>query len=147
MPEAERGDLLRAYTRRLLASDPSVQQAATRHWIDYERALMGEAPLASVPDARQMAKTAVLAHYLAQSCFVDAAELLADCARLRHLPAVIVQGSDDPVCPPRTAERLHRAWPEAEWQLVVGGRHGATAPDIAAACIGALQRVADRCII
>jgi len=144
VPAAERGDLLHAYTRRLLDGDQSIRQAAARRWLDYERALMDEAPLAGVPDVRQLAKTAVLAHYLAQSCFVDTAELLADCSLFRHLPAVIVQGSDDPVCPPRTAERLHRAWPEAEWQLVAGGRHGASAPDIAAACIAALGRVVSR---
>ena len=144
VPAAERGDLLHAYTSRLLSRDLSVRQGAARHWLDYERALMGEAPLDRIPDARQLAKTAVLAHYLAQRCFVDDAELLASCACFRHLPAVIVQGSEDPVCPPRTAMRLHRAWPEAEWRLVAGGRHGASTPDIAAACIAALGRVASR---
>ena len=142
VPEDEREDLLRAYTSRLLSGNFPVRAAAARHWLDYERALMGEAPLDTAPDARQLAKTAVQAHYLAQRCFVDATELLADIGCIRHISTVIVQGSDDPVCPPRTAERLHRAWPEAQWQLVAGGRHGALAPDMAAACIAALERLA-----
>ncbi len=144
VPASERGHLLHAYTRRLLDNELAVRQSAARHWIDYERALMGEAPLTAVPDARQLAKTAVQAHYLAQSCFIDSAGLLADCSNFRHLPAIIVQGSDDPVCPPVAAERLHRAWPEAKLQIVPGGRHSALAPDMAAACIAALNTLADQ---
>ena len=142
VPPEERADLLQAYTRRLLAGDRLVRLSAAHRWLDYERALMGEAPLAGEPDARQLAKCAVQAHYLAQRCFVDAEQLLADCALLRDIPGVIVQGSADPVCPPRSAERLRRAWPEAQWRLVAGGGHGASAPDIAAACVEALHGLA-----
>ena len=144
VPEPERSDLLRAYTTRLLASDPAIRLTAARHWLDYERALMGEAPLAAAPDERQLAKVAILAHYLANHCFSDPAALLAGCAGLRHIPAAIVQGTLDPVCPPCTAERLHRAWPEAEWLPVAGGGHNALAPEMAAACMAALDRVARR---
>ncbi|HJW56916.1 MAG TPA: prolyl aminopeptidase [Burkholderiaceae bacterium] len=140
MPEAERGDLLRAYTSRLLDSDP----AAARRWLDYERALMGEPPLADAPDARQLAKTVIQAHYLANRCFSDLDVLLAGCAGLHHLPAVIVQGSRDAVCPPRAAERLHRALPQAKWMAVETGGHNALAADMAAACIAALDYVARR---
>lgn len=105
---------------------------------------MGEAPLAVMPDARQLAKTAVQAHYLSHRCFVNDVQLLADCTILRHIPTVIVQGGEDPVCPPRTAERLYRALPDADWRLVAGGRHGALVPDMAAACIDALARLAGR---
>lgn len=148
VPPAERHDLLRAYTRRLLSGDALVRLPAARRWLDYERALMGEAPLAAGPDARQLAKCAIQAHYLAHGCFIDAVELLAERSHLRadfrSIPAVIVQGSADPVCPPRAAERLRRAWPEAQWRPVAGGRHGALAPDIATACIDALEELAAR---
>jgi proline iminopeptidase len=140
MPAAERNDLLNAYTGRLLDGDP----AAARHWLDYERALMGEPPLAGAPTARQLDKTMVQAHYLANGCFSDPAALLASCGNLHHLPAAIVQGSRDLVCPPRTAELLHRALPQAEIVAVPTGGHSALAADMAAACIAALGRVAER---
>lgn len=140
VPEAERGDLLSAYTSRLLDFDP----AAAHRWLNYERALMGEPPLAEAPDAQQLAKAVIQAHYLANGCFSDPDALLACCAGLRHLPAVIVQGSRDTVCPPRTAERLHRALPQAEWLAVEAGGHNALAADMAAACIVALDWVAER---
>lgn len=140
----ERNDLSAAYCRRLLARNPAWHRTAARGWLDYERALMGEAPLAAPPNRRQLAKARLQAHYLAHGCFTRAARLLAGCARLSHLPAAIVHGSRDPVCPPRTALSLHRAWPQALWRPVVGGRHGALAPAMATACIQALDEVVSR---
>ncbi|HJV49878.1 MAG TPA: prolyl aminopeptidase [Noviherbaspirillum sp.] len=138
IPEEERGDLLRAYTSRLLAGDT----AAARRWLDYERALMGEPPLSDVPDARRLAKTMIQAHYLTHACFSDVAEVLASCSRLRNLPVCIVQGRRDTVCPPRAAERLQRALPHAVLRHVEAGGHNALAADMAAVCIAALASVA-----
>lgn len=138
IPEDERGDLLHAYTTRLLAGDA----VAARCWLDYERALMGEPPLSDMPDARRLAKTMIQAHYLAHACFSDVAEVLASCSRLRHVPACIVQGRRDTVCPPRVAERLQRALPHAVLQHVEAGGHNALAADMAGACIVALDSVA-----
>lgn len=140
----ERSDLTAAYCRRLLARDLPTRRAAARGWLDYERALMGEAPLAAPPNRRQLAKARLQAHYLAHGCFTRAARLLAGCARLRHLPAAIVHGSRDPVCPLRTAQALHRAWPEASWRPVAEAGHSAFAPAMAAACLTALDEVASR---
>ncbi|WP_052452138.1 prolyl aminopeptidase [Noviherbaspirillum autotrophicum] len=140
IPPHERDDLLRAYTARLLAYDAG----AARRWLDYERALMGEAPLADAPDARRLAKTAIQAHYLSNGCFSDPDALLAGCAALRHLPVCIVQGRRDAVCPPDAARRLHRALPQAELIEVENGGHNALAPEMAAACIASLERLAGR---
>ena len=142
-PQAE-DDLLAAWCRRTLAGRPATQRAAARHWLDHERALMGEPPLPGPPDARELAKARIQAHYLAHGCFTDAARLLAACAALRHLPAAIVHGADDPVCPPATARALHRALPEADYVEIPGAGHAGLAPEMATACIAALDRVATR---
>lgn len=140
-PEARR-NLAAAYCRRLLGRNPAPRRSAARSWLDYERALMGEPPLAAPPNRRQLAKARLQAHYLAHNCFTQAERLLTGCARLSHLPAAIVHGTRDPVCPLRTAQALHRAWPQARWYPVAGGRHDAFAPVMAAACIKALDAVA-----
>jgi len=143
VPAAERGDLLAAYARRVLAADPAIAVPATSAWLDYERALMGEPPLMEAPDACQLAKARIQLHYLSHQCFVAPGQLLAGIDRLRHIPATIVQGMADPVCPPHVAERLHRAWPEATWLPVAGAGHGGLSPAIARACIKALGWVAE----
>ena len=52
-------------------------------------------------------------------------QLLDDVGRIRHIPAVIVQGRYDVVCPMRSAWDLHRAWPEAELRIVPDAGHSA----------------------
>ncbi|WP_265948868.1 prolyl aminopeptidase [Dechloromonas sp. A34] len=143
MPAGERGDLLAAYTRRILGDDLLVATAAAHAWLDYERAQMGEAPLTAAPDAVQLAKARIQLHYLSNHCFLNPGQLLAGVDRLRHIPATIVQGMADPVCPPHIAEKLHRAWPEATWMPVAGAGHGGLSPPIAKACIKALGWVAE----
>ncbi|MBX3684484.1 MAG: alpha/beta hydrolase, partial [Thauera sp.] len=100
--------------------------------------------LATPPDARELAKARIQAHYLAHGCFTDAARLLATCAALRQLPAAIVHGAEDPVCPPATARALHHAWPAADYVEVAGAGHSGLDAAIAAACVAALDRVAER---
>jgi proline iminopeptidase len=143
MPEAERADLLAAYARRILSGDPVASIAATRAWHNYERALMGEPPLAQALDSVQLAKARIQMHYLTQQCFLSPGELLAGVERLRHLPAVIVQGMADPVCPPAIARQLYRAWPEATWMPLPGAGHGGLTQPVAKACIKALGWVAE----
>lgn len=138
MPAAERDDLLSAYARRILADDQWLALPAARAWLDYERALMGEPALSDVPDAVQLAKVRIQLHYLTHHCFLNPGQLLAGIDRVRHIPATIVQGMADPVCPPSIAQKLHRAWPEATWLPVAGAGHGGLSPPIARACIKAL---------
>lgn len=143
VPAAERSDLLGAYARRILDDDPAIAAPAARAWLDYERAQMGEAPLSEAPDAVQLAKARIQLHYLTHHCFLNPGQLLAGVERLRHIPTTIVQGMDDPVCPPHIAKSLHRAWPEATWMPVAGAGHGGLSPPIAKACIKALGWVAE----
>ena len=55
-------------------------------------------------------------HYFVHGAFsTRARDLLKNVGRIRHIPAVIVQGRYDVVCPMETAWALHRAWPEADF--------------------------------
>ena len=55
--------------------------------------------------------------------------------RLRHIPAVIVHGRYDIVCPVMSAWDLHNAWPEAELRIIADAGHAATEPGIASALV------------
>lgn len=140
VPEAERDDLLAAYARRVLSEEPQVAMPAARAWLDYERALTGAPPLPGMPAAGQLARVRIQLHYLIHHCFLNPGQLLAGVDRLRHIPASIVQGMADPLCPPQVAQKLHRAWPEATWMPVAG--QGGLSPPIIRACIKALGWVA-----
>lgn len=143
LPPAERSDLLAACARRILGNDPAEAARVGQAWLDFERALLDEAPLGRLPDEREMAKLRIQMHYLTSDCFLMPGQLLAGVEHLRHLPAAIVQGLADPVCPPQTAEALHRAWPEATWFPIAHAGHGGLSPPVARACIKALGWVAE----
>lgn len=138
LPSSEQGDPLTAFARRILGDDPEAAAQAARLWLNYQRQLVGKAPLDGALDAIQLARARIQMHYLTRDCFLVPGQLLAGIARIHHLPAVIVQGLADPVCPPIAAETLHKAWPEATWVPVASAGHDALSPAMARACIKAL---------
>jgi proline iminopeptidase len=67
--------------------------------------------------------------------------LLARIDRIRAIPATIVQGRYDMVCPIMSADDLARAWPEANYIIVPDAGHSAMEPGIRAALVGAMERL------
>ena len=62
-------------------------------------------------------------------CWLEAPrDLLGNVAKIRDIPAVIVQGRYDVVCPMESAWALHRAWPEADFRVVADAGHAASEP-------------------
>ena len=86
-----------------------------------------------------LARARVQLHYLRALCFLTDTPLLGEVERFRHIPAVIIQGRYDMICPPVTADELHRAWPEAEFVMVPDAGHSAMEPGIIAALISATE--------
>ena len=136
IPEAERGDLLAAYYRRLTSDDPSVRQEAARAWSVWEGSTSCLFPNLELiaktgGDEFSLAFARIECHYFTNRGFFSRdAQLLEDVGRIRHLPAVIVQGRYDVVCPMESAWALHRAWPEADLRLVADAGHSALEPGI-----------------
>ena len=70
-------------------------------------------------------------HYFVNGCFLKTEnQLLENINRIRHIPAVIVQGRYDVITPMKNAWELHRAWPEAELKIVSTAGHASLDPDI-----------------
>ena len=143
LPRAERDDPLASLGRRILGVPGDSAADAARVWLDYQRAWLGKPPLDAPLDAMQLARARIQMHYLTRNCFLMPGQLLAGLDRIRHLPAVIVQGMADPVCPPGVAEQLHRAWPDATWVPVPDAGHEVLSPAVARACIKGLGWVAE----
>ncbi|OSQ40840.1 prolyl aminopeptidase [Thalassospira mesophila] len=67
-------------------------------------------------------------HYFVNLGFFGDVPLLTGIDKIRHLPATIIQGRYDLVCPPVNAFDLARAWPEAEMVIVDDAGHAASEP-------------------
>ncbi|MBU6476818.1 MAG: prolyl aminopeptidase [Xanthomonadaceae bacterium] len=148
IPEAERGNMIEAYWRRLDSNDEAMQLAAARAWSAWEG---GSTTLVHDPDTpgdfdephKAVSLARLEAHYFRHGMFLEPGQLLRVIDRIRHIPAVIVHGRYDIICPVKTAFELHQAWPEAEFHIVLAG-HSASDPAIVDKLVEATDRFADR---
>jgi len=138
----ERGDLLAAYQRRLTDPDPAVHVPAARAWSLYEGACATLLPdpesLATFKDdAVAVGLGRIEAHYFATETWFEDRPILDHIDAIRHLPAILIQGRYDIVCPIVTADALARAWPEARYVIVPDAGHLEHEPGIRAARLAA----------
>ena len=145
IPEGERGDLLQAYHTRLMNPDPAIHMPAARIWSTYEGACSTLLPspetvAAFGSDVMALGLARLEAHYFINDIFLPENSLLANVGRIRRIPAVIVQGRYDMVCPAVSAEDLHQAWPEADYTVVPDAGHSALEPGIRKHLVEAMER-------
>lgn len=139
------GGLLARYHELVNGQDERQALAAARRWVAYEEAVMElgapERPAeTTAPEAAaELPRARVQLHYLAHDCFLKPGELLSGLRGLAGVPALIVQGRLDMVCPPRAALEVAQLLPRGELRLVECGGHSAFGIDMAAA----LRRAAD----
>jgi proline iminopeptidase len=146
VPEGERGDLLNAYYRRLTDPDPAAHMPAARAWSTYEGACSTLLPspdtvAAFGEDRMALGLARIEAHYFRHNIIAPEDDLVAHIHRIRHIPAIIVQGRYDMVCPIVSADELARAWPEAEYVVVPDAGHSAMEPGIRSRLVGATEKL------
>jgi proline iminopeptidase len=142
IPEQEHGDLLTAYTTRMLSDDPEQYWPAARAWSRYEgrRVFLLPQPDEAASDTLDLGVGRLESHYMANLGFFSDDQLVRDVGRIAHLPAVIVQGRYDVICPPLSAHRLHQAWPGSVLAMIADAGHGALEVGIASALVAATER-------
>lgn len=148
IPPEERGDMMRAYYRRLTSDDPAVRAHAARHWSMWEGAtsflrVNPDYVAKFEEDAFAEAFARIECHYFVNGGFLRSpSQLLDDVDKIRHIPGVIVQGRYDVVCPMKSAWDLHRAWPEADLRIVGDAGHSAFERGILSELVAATDRYA-----
>jgi len=145
IPEAERGNLLAAYHRRLTDPDPRVHMPAARAWSTYEGSCSTLLPSPETVayfagDVVALGLARIEAHYFSNDIFLPENSLLENVHRIRGIPGVIVQGRYDAVCPIVSADDLHRCWPEADYIIVPNAGHSAWEPGICAELVRAMEK-------
>lgn len=149
LPEDERGDLMANYYRRLVDPDPAVHMPAARSWSTYEGSCSTLLPspetvAAFGEDRVALGLARIEAHYFMHDIFLPENALLDNIGAIRGIPAAIVQGRYDMVCPIVTADELARAWPEADYRIVPDAGHSALEPGLQAELIAAVERLKSR---
>lgn len=145
VPEAERGDLIAAYSRLLGSPDREVRLRAARAWSVWEGSTVTLLPdeeqrLRHAQDEYALAFARIENHYFVNRGFLEPGQLIEGAAALRSIPGVIVQGRYDVCTPMKTAYDLHRAWPEADFHIVDDAGHAFTEPGILHRLVEATDR-------
>lgn len=135
IPRTEQDDLVTAYYRYLTCDEIDIQIRAAKAWCRWEASTSFLRPraehIAKFEDAsHSLAFARIECHYFVHGGFFETeTQLLDQLQRIRHIPARIIQGRYDVVCPAETAWELHKAWPEAGFVIVPTAGHSALEVD------------------
>lgn len=137
VPPGEQDDLIAAYHSRLFSGDAATETRFARAWAAWENALAsvdndgtfgGEAPS---DYSRAFAR--LENHYFLNKGFLEEdGQILRDLPRLKDIPATIVQGRYDMICPPVSAWTLTQHWKRAELRMIPVAGHALSEPGISA---------------
>ena len=141
--------MVAAYYRRLTGADEVQRLAAAKAWSVWEGRCSTLLPKPALAEHfgeshRALAMARIECHYFVNQSFLAENQILRDIDRIRHIPAIIVHGRYDVVCPVEQAWALHRAWPEAELRIIPDAGHSAGEPGIVDALVEATNRFAER---
>jgi len=135
IPEEERGNLLAAYYKRLNGDDDKLSIEAALSWNAYESACSSFFPASeTIYNSEQryyaLATAKIEAHYFSTQTLSGESSLLNHIDRIRSIPATIIHGRYDIICPIDNAHRLHLAWPEADYVIVPDSGHSFLDPSM-----------------
>ena len=148
IPEAERGDMMAAYHKRLTHSDRRIQAEAAAAWSQWE----GDTISIRGPEARPskfneiefaIAFARIECHFFVNGGFFgEDGWILKNIEKIRGIPGWIVQGRFDVVTPLDSAWALKKAWPEADFNIIWDAGHASTEPGI----VDGLVRATDQAL-
>lgn len=151
IPADEQHDMIGAYHKRLFSGDRDEETRFSRAWAAWENALASishEGPVGEAPAEYARAFARLENHYFQHGGWLDRDEqILRDLPRIADIPATIVQGRYDMICPPTSAWRLAEGWDNATLKMVPVAGHALSEPGISAELVrvtGEVARQADR---
>lgn len=145
IPENERHDMVTAYYKRLTHENSEVRLQAAKAWSKWEaatsRLIVDQSAIDEFDDPEfALSFARIECHYFMNNAFFKTNNwLLENVDKIRKIPAVIVQGRYDVVCPARSAWDLHKAWPEAKITIIPDSGHAAAEPGTRSALIEATE--------
>ncbi|MGE0763868.1 MAG: prolyl aminopeptidase [Bdellovibrionales bacterium] len=146
IPESERHDLVTAYHKRLTHPDKKIQLEAARAWSIWEGSTSMLFPSDDLigrfaGDEFALAFARIECHYFVNRAFFPTDNyLIENVHKIRHIPAEIVHGRYDVVCPIENAWELHRAWPESLLHMIPDCGHSALEPGISRKLVEVTER-------
>ena len=146
IPSEEQSALIPAYYSRLTSEDVEVRRNAAKEWTRWEMATSRLFPDPEYLDKAEdldfaVAFARIECHYFINGIFVEDAYILKHTESIDHIPAVIVQGRYDMVCPVKSAWELHKQLPHSILKIIPDAGHSMGEVPIAKALVEATNSV------
>lgn len=145
--EKEQTNLIKAYYKRLTGKDDLARMSAAKNWALWQARCTSLQPQHDLIDYFSdphfaMSLATVETHYLMNHCFIEENAILENMSKINTIPAYIIHGRYDMVCPLEGAWDLNQAWPASELYIIRDAGHSDREPGIIDALILATQQMA-----
>ncbi len=148
IPHGEQDDMIAAYHRRLFSGDLALETRAARLWANWENALASvhsAENLGDSPAEYARAFSRLESHYFINGGFLaHDGWILDNKSRISAIPADIIQGRFDMICPPLSAYRLARGWAAANLRMIGLAGHALSEAGISEALVGVMDSLRAR---
>lgn len=146
---SQRDDLLNAYYHLLTSDNELKRMGAAKAWSGWEAQCSTLTPSKKLIDNfcdphKALALARIECHYFRNKGFITENQILSNIDRVAHIPATIIHGRYDMVCPVDNAAALHKDWLSAKLQVIREAGHASSEPSIIDALVHATQDMAYR---
>jgi proline iminopeptidase len=149
LPEQQRENLLPGIVQALWGEDEIARLRAAREWTAWN----GQVALGNnYQPASQNSQTAekiikqvrMEVHFARNHYFIEENRILENCGRLSGIPAIIIHGRNDLVCPVEAGMKLHLSLPDAEYIILPNAGHVAQGEEMIDALVSATDKFAEK---
>ncbi len=149
IPKGERYEMIPAYYRQLTGANELAKMAAAKAWSQWEARCATLRPNPSIVNTfidphMALSLARIEAHYFVNKAFLAPDQILKDANKLHDIPATIIHGRYDMVCPLNGAMALHDVWPSAQLQIIRDAGHSSHEPSICDALVRATNSLAEK---
>ena len=128
IPEQERGDLIKAFYKRLTGDDRTERAKAAYAWTRWEMTtsylMPKELSISKASnDSFSDSFARIESHYFINNIFLEDNYILKNINKIRDIPLSIVQGRYDIVCPMRSAWDLKKSLPSSKLYVIDNAGH------------------------
>lgn len=149
IPVQRRENLLHALYDTVESQDEIAKRRVAREWAAWggQVALGNDfqsGPYGAHVTEKMVKQARMELHYARHHYFIGENQILENCDKLSEIPAIIIHGRKDLVCPVESAMKLHQALPHADYIVLPEAGHIAQGLDMIDALVSATDQFAAR---
>lgn len=146
VPQGKRDKLISAYYDLLTGSNELKRMAAAKAWAGWEAncsSILSDDPDYScqVNPHSALSLARLECHYMLNRCFIEENYILDRIHTIGHIPAVLVHGRYDMICPIEQAYALNQNWENSTLRVISAAGHTATEKTTLAALVEATSEL------